>query len=109
MSPPDGEPHDSPPASTISTLCGPSVSDPGWGFAQVLKSRQSAIVECSHLIGDYTPRAWNELPSHALVIPLVLYSDETLPGAVLILGLSPRLVFDDSYQEFTASRYGRRS
>lgn len=87
--------------STASTFGAHNMPDPGWSLSEVLRTRQSMVVDCSDLIADYAPRAWDELPTRAMVIPVTLNSEEGLPGAVLILGLSPRLTFDDTYAVFT--------
>lgn len=95
------DPRDSPTASTASTFGGATTPDPGWGFAEVLSSRQTAVVNCSELVADYTPRAWDMLPTQAFVIPVVLNSDEGVPGAVLVVGISPQLELEASYEMFT--------
>lgn len=58
------------------------------------------VQDISALIKGYPVRAWDELPTAAVVVPLNLNSEEGLPGAVLVLGLSCRLDYDASYAEF---------
>lgn len=91
----------SPAASYASTFDSVLTMDPGWDFVEVLTKRESRIVECSALVSDYPIRVWDELPTHAIVMPIQLASEDRLPSAVLILGLSSRLKFDQQYKVFT--------
>jgi len=91
----------SPVPSTASTFESTAAAmDPGWQFADVLVTRKSVVVDCKYMVQDYPVRAWAQLPGHAIVVPISLNSDDDLPGAVMVLGLSPRLEFDHDYEVF---------
>lgn len=106
----------SPTMSVFSTLSGPAarsstpsddldmqVADP-WPFREALQSRRVVLVEdCSTLIEHFPVRVWDELPNAAVVVPIASDSDEGIPGAVLVIGLSIRRPFDEDYQSFIVS------
>jgi PAS domain S-box-containing protein len=50
--------------------------------------------------GDLLANPWPEAPDQAVVLPIV-FSGEERPSALLVAGISPRLEFDQAYQEFT--------
>lgn len=97
---PDGHPS----APEVITLERGKIDDEPWPLAEALSTHRTVVVEdIGELIRGYTARVWDELPSSAVVIPLVLNSEQGLPGAVLVLGLSCRLKYDASYAAFIVS------
>lgn len=94
------DPTGSPANSYASTFDSVASADPGWGFANALLSRNTATVDCAELIDGYPFRVWDCLPSQAFVIPISLASDEGLPPAVLVMGVSPRIKLDPTYNLF---------
>ena len=106
----------SPTMSVFSTLSGPVArsSTPSddldmhlidqWPIKEALQTRRVVLVDdCSTLIEHFPVRVWDELPNAALVVPIANDSDEGVPGAVLVIGLSIRRPFDDDYQSFVVS------
>ncbi|CAK9780214.1 unnamed protein product [Cutaneotrichosporon oleaginosum] len=74
-----------------------------WPFEEAMRTRAPIVVpNIRALIGGYPVRAWDELPNAAVVVPLNLNSEDGLPGAVLVLGLSCRLDYDSTYAEFVS-------
>ena len=59
--------------------------------------------DCTALIQHFPVRVWDELPSAAVVVPIASDSDEGIPGALMVIGLSVRRPFDDDYQSFIVS------
>lgn len=97
----DGDYMASPANSHASTLDSATYDDPGWAFADVLGTSQSVLVDCEHLTAGFPIRVWDRLPNQALVIPLSINSDHGVPGAILVIGISPKLRFEDTYKTFT--------
>lgn len=72
-----------------------------WPFKEALQTRRIVLVEdCSALIAGYPIRIWDELPTSAVVIPIANDSDEGVPSAVIVIGLSIRRPFDEEYESF---------
>lgn len=72
-----------------------------WPIKEALQSRRLVLVEdCSSLIRDYPVRVWDELPTAAVVVPIANDSDDGIPNAVIVMGLSIRRPFDDDYESF---------
>lgn len=72
-----------------------------WPFREALQSRRLVLVEdCDSLIEGYPIRVWDELPHSAIVVPIANDSDEGVPSAVLVIGLSVRRPFDEDYESF---------
>ena len=72
-----------------------------WPFREALQSRRLVLVEdCASLIEGYPIRIWDELPNAAIVVPIANDSDEGVPSAVLVIGLSIRRPFDEDYESF---------
>ncbi|HKP97628.1 MAG TPA: response regulator [Fibrobacteria bacterium] len=71
-----------------------------WSLAEVLRTNRPVRMES---IGDQVPplpdAAWPEPPQIALAFPIKELSREGI-GAVLVLGISPRLRLDESYQGY---------
>lgn len=92
---------DSPAQSSASTFESNIGSlDPGWQYADVLSTSECVVIDCEVLVQDFPVRAWEDHPTQAIVVPLSLKSDDGIPGAVLVLGISPRLEFDPQYRDF---------
>src|SRR5712692_6461043 len=80
-------------------LTSPSEGD--WPIAGVNKNRQPERVDgLRSLFSTQLPETpYEEMPDSAYVLPIELAGQETFAG-FLILGISPRLAFNDSYQGF---------
>lgn len=75
-----------------------------WPFKEALQSRRLVLVEdCSNLIEGFGIRVWDELPNAAVVVPIANDSDEGIPSAVIVIGLSIRRPFDEEYESFLVS------
>jgi hypothetical protein len=87
--------------SEATTPLGSPPAEWPWPFAEAMRTHAPVLVEnISELIKGYPVRAWDELPDAAVVMPLNLDSEEGLPGAILVLGLSCRLDYDATYAKF---------
>jgi hypothetical protein len=72
-----------------------------WPFKEALQTRRIVLVEdCSALIAGYPTMVWDELPNAAVVVPIANDSDEGIPSAVIVIGLSIRRPFDEDYESF---------
>lgn len=72
-----------------------------WPFREALQTKRLILVEdCRAMIEGYPIRVWDELPNAAVVVPVANDSDEGIPSAVLVIGLSIRRPFDDDYESF---------
>lgn len=87
--------------SVHQTIKAEMTDDAQWPVVLALHSRHPVLVEnCGDFLKDFTVRVWDELPTSAIIIPIARSSDKDLPVTVLILGLSCRLPFDESYEAF---------
>jgi hypothetical protein len=78
--------------------------DDEWPFKEALQTKRLVLVEdCSALIKGYPTRVWDELPNAAVIVPIANDSDEGVPRAVLVIGLSVRRPFDDDYEAWIVS------
>ncbi len=71
-----------------------------WPVAEVVRTGSPARVDNVARAG--LPEAggfWEQAPDQVLVMPVVA-GGQTRPGAVLLIGLSPHLLFDDAYARF---------
>ena len=78
---------------------GASSADP-WEIASVAATGRATIVhDLEARLGRLPGGRWPESPDQALVLP-IRDPGETLPTGALVVGLSPRLPFDDGYRGF---------
>jgi signal transduction histidine kinase len=73
-----------------------------WPMTEVFRQKASIIIETpsSSPFGRLPGGPWPESPRISIAIPIrSIFSDSDVIG-VLVLGISPRLVFDDEYQRF---------
>jgi diguanylate cyclase (GGDEF)-like protein/PAS domain S-box-containing protein len=77
-----------------------ALADPSqWPLANLIKSQTPQLVEdLQSRFGDLICKPWPEPVNRAYLLPLC--SPGSRVQAVLVLGVSPRLPFDDSYQTF---------
>lgn len=74
-------------------------SDP-WPFAEVLTEHKACVIAGLDRIFDMLPTgAWTRPPHQAVAIPIAP-SGQTGKAGVLIVGLNPFRLFDESYQGF---------
>lgn len=79
-----------------------SLSSPDvWQMRQVNKTRHPQLIEnLRSILGDELPNTpYAEGPDAAYVLPVLMPNQEKVAG-FLILGISPRLAFDELYREF---------
>ncbi|CAK9784840.1 unnamed protein product [Cutaneotrichosporon oleaginosum] len=94
MALPDGEDAGSPQPRTQTAL------EP-WPFAEAIETGKPVFVpDCSGIVEGFPVRVWDELPTSAIVIPIVRFTDADLPSTVMVVGLSDRLPWDGVYQQF---------
>jgi signal transduction histidine kinase len=81
----------------------------GWPILAVAAARQARrLDDLAERFSERAPGPWPEAPSSALLVPLVDRGQDRSVG-VLVLGISPRRVFDDDYRswfEMAASQVG---
>jgi PAS domain S-box-containing protein len=72
----------------------------GWPLAQVLAEERAVLVEdLDTRFPDLPTAPWGEPAHRAVVLPLPR-PGSLRPAGALVLGISPRLAFDDPYQGF---------
>jgi PAS domain S-box-containing protein len=69
-----------------------------WPLGEVIRSRRAMLVENLETLAIHAGR-WAQPVQRALVAPITAPGHEEV-AALLVLGLSPRLVLDDAYQSF---------
>lgn len=71
-----------------------------WPIRQALCNNEMVILDdCSELIAGYEPRAFDELPDKALVMPVESDGEVgTARKVVLIIGLNSRRPYDEEYE-----------
>lgn len=71
-----------------------------WPLGRVARHCEAlSVIDLASRLRAFHAGPWPEPPTSALLLPVRLENDPA--GAVLVLGLSPRLEFDRLYQEFT--------
>ncbi len=72
-----------------------------WPLARIFKSKKSERIDGLRSLfpGDMPPVPCEEMPDSAQLIPIELAGHDT-PAGFVILGISPRLMFNESYQGF---------
>ena len=73
-----------------------------WGFRSVLQTgRPQMLEELTSRFGRLSAGAWtDDVTSRAIVLPLARSGIQDYPAGFLVVGLSPRLQFDDEYSGF---------
>ena len=72
-----------------------------WKFAIVQKTGDAEIVdELIARFGMLSGGAWEEPSKEAIVLPIAMAGQKQLLAGFLVLGISPRLAFDDEYRGF---------
>ncbi|HEY8312178.1 MAG TPA: ATP-binding protein, partial [Gemmatimonadaceae bacterium] len=75
-----------------------SDNNSSWPLAAALHAREAVVVDdLARRFGPLPGPRWPEPAHAALVLPIAL-SGEERPYGVLVVGLSPRLAFDDAYR-----------
>lgn len=80
----------------------PSVTDPQtapWPFEEVLRTGAPAEVPLGDALEVPPSGPWAEPPETAVVLPLTDRGADG-PAGVVVLGVSPRLMLDEKYQDF---------
>jgi signal transduction histidine kinase len=76
--------------------------DPGaWPLVEVMESRQARVVDVRGIDG-IDAGVWPEPTERAVILPLLPPGEANAVGA-LVVGLSPRLPWNEPYREFLAS------
>ncbi|MEG4799691.1 ATP-binding protein [Microcoleus sp. ARI1-B5] len=72
-----------------------------WKFATVKQTGDAEIVdELITRFGMLSGGAWDEPSRGAIVLPIAMAGQKQLLAGFLVLGISPRLAFDDEYRGF---------
>lgn len=75
-------------------------SDSAWSFAQVIQTQKPVrIADLVSVFGNLPTGAWNRPPHQAVVVPIAP-SGETGRSGLLVAGLNPLRLFDDTYHSF---------
>ncbi|TWS94441.1 response regulator [Reyranella sp. CPCC 100927] len=99
---------------TCASLCGidpghpaaPAVMRAGhapWPFSEVLRRQETRLVDdiAARFATGFRVGVWPQAPRQAAILPLPAIGDKARAG-VLIVGLNPFRLFDDSYRGFLA-------
>ncbi|HKQ70712.1 MAG TPA: ATP-binding protein [Polyangiaceae bacterium] len=87
------------PASPITLAMG-ETDDAGWPLAQMVEHGRADIVKDLPRRFDCLPKEpWDE-PAHQAVLLPIARPGSHQPAGVLVLGISPRLAFDEGYRGF---------
>lgn len=74
--------------------------DAPWSFLEMTASEHTILVDdLKARFNDVPMGLWPEPPHRALVLPIMSYAQNQVTG-YLMVGLSPRLLFDDNYRGF---------
>jgi len=74
--------------------------DPVWPFAEVIRTHKACVVsDLAASFGNLPAGAWQRPPHQAVAVPIAP-SGQTGKAGVLIAGLNPFRLFDDSYRGF---------
>jgi signal transduction histidine kinase/FixJ family two-component response regulator len=72
-----------------------------WPIQKALSTRQCVVVQnCKSLTRGFPLCVWDELPFSAIVVPICSDNSSEIPEAVLILGLSVQLPFNEEYDNW---------
>jgi signal transduction histidine kinase len=71
-----------------------------WPLEEVLRTRQAVAVEDLPAKVDLGPRSGRTSPPRSAVVLPLARSSAAAPHGILVIGLSPRLPFDDAYRGF---------
>jgi PAS domain S-box-containing protein len=75
-------------------------SDSAWSFAKVIKTHQVSIISDLEASFDNLPTgAWQQPPHQAVAVPIAP-SGQAGKAGILVAGLNPFRLFDDSYRGF---------
>ncbi|ORY86727.1 hypothetical protein BCR35DRAFT_302458 [Leucosporidium creatinivorum] len=71
-----------------------------WPFEEACLRREPVVVELDSLSDSLEPRGWNDRPRCAVVIPIMVDAAQSIPQAILVLGINPRSQYDDLHATF---------
>lgn len=77
--------------------------EPGysWPFEEACMRREPVFVEDLGPLADtLEKRGWEETPRHAVVIPILVDAAQTIPQAIIVLGVNSRTEYDDLHATF---------
>ncbi len=75
-------------------------SDSAWSFAEVIKTqKQIVIADLVSVFGNLPTGAWDRSPHQAAIVPIAP-SGQTGRAGLLVAGLNPLRLFDDTYRSF---------
>lgn len=86
--------------STATAMADDSSSSWSWPFEEACLRREPVVVELDSLSHSLEPRGWKDPPRRAVVIPIMVDAAQTIPQAVLVLGINPRSEYDDLHATF---------
>jgi PAS domain S-box-containing protein len=77
-------------------------SDDVWNLGSALASNEPKVLDdLTERFGKLTAGAWvDDFTRQAVVVPLAKSNVQELPAGFLVVGLSPRLTFNDDYRAF---------
>ncbi|KAM0790951.1 hypothetical protein ACM66B_004256 [Microbotryomycetes sp. NB124-2] len=78
-----------------------SPSNWSWPFEDACLRKEPVFVDSlGHLASTIEPRGWEEPPRSAVVIPIFVDAAQTVPQAIMVLGINPRSSYNDLYATF---------
>lgn len=77
----------------------PAAQRYSWPFSEAVQCQEVIHVENldERLVSGFERRGWGDLPREAVVIPISL-GGNTVPSAVLVIGINPRMPYDATYR-----------
>lgn len=95
-----------PVASRQSTTSGDSsntttTKEWSWPFEEACFKREPLFLEnLGGLTAGLEPRGWDDLPRHAVIVPIFAEVGQVVPQAVLVVGVNTRGAYDALYTTF---------
>lgn len=71
-----------------------------WPFEEACTKREPIFVEDLSPFAEILEKRWEEPPRHAVVIPIMVEAGQTVPQAILVLGVGSRCEYNDLYATF---------
>jgi hypothetical protein len=77
-----------------------SPPDWSWPFEDACLRREPVLVALDSLAESLEPRGWKDPSRYAVVIPIMVDAAQTIPQAILVLGVNPRSEYEDLHATF---------
>lgn len=72
-----------------------------WPFEEACLKKEPVFIEnLKNLTADFEARGWEDLPKHAVVVPIFAEAGQVIPQAILVVGVNTRGSYDVLYKTF---------